>query len=81
MSLFLDCYVLTFPATLLTQSFRRDLIALLCFVEPEGINSQVDLYLRFIQILTQQVTSMDADLLEVRAQCFDRFHFVGYRQI
>lgn len=39
---------------------------MLCVVEPEGISSQCDLYLGFLQVMSLQVTSMDRDLLQVR---------------
>jgi hypothetical protein len=50
----------------LTVEFRRDLVAMLCVVEPEGISSHCDLYLGFLQVMSLQVTSMDRDLLQVR---------------
>ena len=60
---------------LLTPFCRRDLTALLCFVEPQGINSRIDLYLEFLEVVTQQVTSMDTDLLEVSFTILDYFRF------
>ena len=60
---------------LLTPFCRRDLTALLCFVEPQGINSRIDLYLEFLEVVSQQVTSMDTDLLEVSFTILDYFRF------
>ena len=60
---------------LLTPFCRRDLTALLCFVEPQGIDSRIDLYLEFLEVVSQQVTSMDTDLLEVSFTILDYFRF------